>query len=124
MKEYDGFDTLAFLPVSREDMESRGWWWYDFLIVTGDAYVDHPSFGPTVIARVLEAEGFRVAILSQPDWHSARSLQGHGPPPPGGDDRLREPGLHGGPLQPPQRSGAARTSTPPAKRRGCARTGR
>ena len=53
MNEYDVTD---FLPVSKADMESRGWWWYDFLIVTGDAYVDHPSFGPTVIARVLEAE--------------------------------------------------------------------
>ena len=80
MKEYDSFDTLAFLPVSREDMESRGWWWYDFLIVTGDAYVDHPSFGPTVIARVLEAEGFRVAILSQPDWHSAQAFKAMGRP--------------------------------------------
>ena len=80
MKDYDSFDTLAFLPVSREDMESRGWWWYDFLIVTGDAYVDHPSFGPTVIARVLEAEGFRVAILSQPDWHSAQAFKAMGRP--------------------------------------------
>ena len=80
MKEYDSFDTLAFLPVSREDMESRGWWWYDFLIVTGDAYVDHPSFGPTVIARVLEAEGFRVAILAQPDWHSAEAFKAMGRP--------------------------------------------
>ena len=80
MKEYDSFDTLAFLPVSKEDMESRGWWWYDFLIVTGDAYVDHPSFGPTVIARVLEEEGFRVAILSQPDWHSAQAFKAMGRP--------------------------------------------
>ena len=80
MKEYDNFDTLAFLPVSKEDMESRGWWWYDFLIVTGDAYVDHPSFGPTVIARVLEAEGFRVAILAQPDWHSAEAFKAMGRP--------------------------------------------
>ena len=80
MKDYDSFDTLAFLPVSREDMESRGWWWYDFLIVTGDAYVDHPSFGSTVIARVLEAEGFRVAILAQPDWHSAEAFRAMGRP--------------------------------------------
>ena len=80
MKEYDSFDTLVFLPVSKEDMESRGWWWYDFLIVTGDAYVDHPSFGPTVIARVLEEEGFRVAILAQPDWHSAEAFKAMGRP--------------------------------------------
>ena len=80
MKEFDAYDTLAFLPVSKEDMESRGWWWYDFLIVTGDAYVDHPSFGPTVIARVLEAEGFRVAVLAQPDWHSAEAFRAMGRP--------------------------------------------
>ena len=77
MNEYDVTD---FLPVSRADMENRGWWWYDFLIVTGDAYVDHPSFGPTVIARTLEAEGFRVAILAQPDWHDAEAFRAMGRP--------------------------------------------
>ena len=61
-------------------MQDRGWWWYDFLVVTGDAYVDHPSFGPTVIARVLEAEGFRVAILAQPDWHSCEDFLAMGRP--------------------------------------------
>ena len=70
----------VFLPVSRQDMQDRGWWWYDFLVVTGDAYVDHPSFGPTVIARVLEAEGFRVAILAQPDWHSCEDFLAMGRP--------------------------------------------
>ena len=73
-------ELFEFLPVSKEDMESCGWWWYDFLIVTGDAYVDHPSFGPTVIARVLEAEGYRVAILAQPDWHSADAFLAMGRP--------------------------------------------
>lgn len=73
-------ELFEFLPVSKEDMENRGWWWYDFLIVTGDAYVDHPSFGPTVIARVLEAEGYRVAILAQPDWHSADAFLAMGRP--------------------------------------------
>ena len=77
MNEYDVTD---FLPVSRADMENRGWWWYDFLVVTGDAYVDHPSFGPTVIARTLEAEGFRVAILAQPDWHDAEAFRAMGRP--------------------------------------------
>ena len=48
-------DSLSFLPVSREDMQSRGWWYYDFLVVTADAYVDHPSFGTAIIARCLEA---------------------------------------------------------------------
>ena len=67
-------ETTDFLPVSQEDMHRRGWWWYDFLLVTGDAYVDHPSFGPAVIGRVLEAEGCRVAILAQPDWHSAAAF--------------------------------------------------
>ena len=70
----------VFLPVSKEDMQDRGWWWYDFLIVTGDAYVDHPSFGPTVIARLLESEGFRVAILAQPDWHSCDAFTAMGRP--------------------------------------------
>ena len=69
-----------FLPVSKEDMHDRGWWWYDFLIVTGDAYVDHPSFGPTVIGRLLESEGYRVAILSQPDWHSCQDFLDMGKP--------------------------------------------
>ena len=63
-----GFDRTLFLPVSQEDMTSRGWDSYDFLLITGDAYVDHPSFGPTIIGRILEAEGYRVAIRSQPDW--------------------------------------------------------
>ena len=70
----------TFLPVSKDDMHDRGWWWYDFLVVTGDAYVDHPSFGPTVIGRLLEAEGFRVAILAQPDWHSCQDFLDMGKP--------------------------------------------
>ena len=70
----------AFLPVSREDMLARDWYYYDFLLVTGDAYVDHPSFGTAVISRVLEKAGFRVAILSQPDWHSTRDFLAMGAP--------------------------------------------
>ena len=73
-------DVLNFLPVSKEDMENRGWWYYDFLVVTADAYVDHPSFGTAIIARVLEAEGYRVAILAQPDWHSADAFRAMGKP--------------------------------------------
>ena len=69
-----------FLPVSREDMLARGWYYYDFLLVTGDAYVDHPSFGTAVISRVLEKEGFRVAILSQPDWHGPADFLAMGKP--------------------------------------------
>ena len=70
----------AFLPVSKEDMAARGWYYYDFLVITADAYVDHPSFGTTIIARVLEAEGYRVALLPQPDWHSADALRAMGRP--------------------------------------------
>ena len=51
-----------FLPISRADMEERGWYYCDFLLVTGDAYIDHPSFGTAIISRVLEDAGFRVAI--------------------------------------------------------------
>ncbi len=69
-----------FLPVSKEDMQQRGWWYYDILLVTGDAYVDHPSFGAAVIGRVLEAEGYRVAVLAQPDWHSADAFRAMGRP--------------------------------------------
>ncbi len=73
-------DLADFLPVSKQDMIDRGWWWYDFLVITGDAYVDHPSFGPTVIARVLEHEGFRVAVLAQPDWRSTEAFLAMGRP--------------------------------------------
>lgn len=76
----DIHDKNFYLPVSKEDMQERGWWWYDFLLVTGDAYVDHPSFGAAVIGRVLEAEGYRVAVLAQPDWHSAEDFINMGRP--------------------------------------------
>ena len=59
-----------FLPISKEDMKERGWESFDFLYVIGEAYVDHPSFGHAIISRVLEDAGFKVAILSQPDWRS------------------------------------------------------
>lgn len=68
------------MPVSKEDMHARGWYYYDFLLVTGDSYVDHPSFGVAVIARTLEADGYRVAILSQPGWHSAEDFAEMGKP--------------------------------------------
>ena len=73
-------DRTDFLPVSREEMNQRDWWYYDFLVVTADAYVDHPSFGTAIIARVLEAEGYRVAVLAQPDWHSADAFRAMGKP--------------------------------------------
>ena len=70
----------GFLPVTREEMEERGWQQADFVYVIGDAYVDHPSFGHAIISRVLEAHGFRVAILSQPDWRKEESIQVFGRP--------------------------------------------
>ena len=80
MSDKVSFDRDRFLPVSREDLERRGWDSYDFLIITGDAYVDHPSFGPTIIGRVLEAEGYRVAILPQPDWKNPQAFTALGRP--------------------------------------------
>ena len=59
---------MGFLPVNFKECKERGWNAVDFVYITGDAYVDHPSFGVAIISRVLESEGFRVAILSQPDW--------------------------------------------------------
>ena len=73
-------ELTDFLPVSKEDMVSRGWYSYDFLVVTGDAYVDHPSFGPAVIARVLENMGFRVAVLAQPEWRDTGAFERMGKP--------------------------------------------
>lgn len=69
-----------FLPVSRADMKKRGWDYYDFLFVIGDAYVDHSSFGPAIISRILESRGYRVAMLPQPDWHSAEPIKAMGRP--------------------------------------------
>lgn len=69
-----------FLTVTKADLAERGWEEFDFLVITGDAYVDHPSFGPAIISRVLEAEGYRVAILAQPDWRKASSFTALGRP--------------------------------------------
>src|SRR5215472_4955200 len=74
------FGTAPFLPTSRAEMDALGWDCCDVVIITGDAYVDHPSFGMAIIGRLLEAQGFRVGILSQPDWTSAEPFQALGPP--------------------------------------------
>ena len=66
--------TNGFLPVSKQDMEERGISQLDFVYVTGDAYVDHPSFGHAIISRILEAHGYQVGIISQPDWKDAESI--------------------------------------------------
>lgn len=70
----------GFLPISKQDMADRGWYYCDFLLVTGDAYVDHPSFGTAIISRVLEDAGYKVAILSQPDFHDERDFVAMGRP--------------------------------------------
>ena len=70
----------GFLPISKQDMTDRGWYYCDFLIVTGDAYVDHPSFGTAIISRVLEDAGYKVAILSQPDFHDEHDFLEMGRP--------------------------------------------
>lgn len=69
-----------FLPITAEEIKDRGWDQLDFLFISGDAYVDHPSFGPAVICRVLEAQGYRVAILCQPQWNSPEDLAVLGKP--------------------------------------------
>lgn len=74
------FGTAPFLPMSRAEMERLGWDSCDVILVTGDAYVDHPSFGMAVVGRVLEAQGFRVGIIAQPDWQSADPFRVLGKP--------------------------------------------
>ncbi|MGZ3460564.1 MAG: YgiQ family radical SAM protein, partial [Archangium sp.] len=69
-----------FLPVTRADMQARGWEQLDIIIVSGDAYVDHPAFGPVLIARFLEGRGFKVGLIPQPDWHSAEPFKALGKP--------------------------------------------
>ena len=74
------YTDFTFLPINRADMNARGWDAPDFVYVTGDAYVDHPSFGVSIISRVLEAAGYHVAILSQPDYKSCDAFREFGRP--------------------------------------------
>ena len=74
------FGTAPFLPMSRAEMDLLGWDSCDVIVVSGDAYVDHPSFGMAIIGRVLEAQGFRVGIIAQPDWRSAAAFAALGRP--------------------------------------------
>jgi uncharacterized radical SAM protein YgiQ len=74
------FGTAPFLPMSRAEMDLLGWDSCDIIVVTGDAYVDHPSFGMAIVGRVLEAQGFRVGIIAQPDWRSAEPFAALGRP--------------------------------------------
>ena len=74
------FGTAPFLPMTRAEMDQLGWDSCDIIVVTGDAYVDHPSFGMAIVGRVLEAQGFRVGIIAQPDWHTADPFKELGRP--------------------------------------------
>ncbi|OUS17550.1 YgiQ family radical SAM protein [Gammaproteobacteria bacterium 50_400_T64] len=74
------FGTAPFLPTTREEMDQLGWDSCDIVVVTGDAYVDHPSFGMAVIGRLLEAQGFRVGIIDQPDWRNKQDFMRLGKP--------------------------------------------
>ncbi|MFN3396949.1 MAG: YgiQ family radical SAM protein [Sulfurimicrobium sp.] len=74
------FGAAPFLPTSREEMDALGWDSCDIIIVTGDAYIDHPSFGMALVGRLLEDQGFRVGILSQPDWHGPAAFKQMGKP--------------------------------------------
>ncbi|HEY4368237.1 MAG TPA: YgiQ family radical SAM protein [Steroidobacteraceae bacterium] len=74
------FGTAPFLPMSREEMDVLGWDSCDIIVVSGDAYVDHPSFGMAIIGRVLEAQGFRVGLIAQPDWRSTADFEKLGKP--------------------------------------------
>ncbi len=74
------YDTAPFLPMSRKEMDELGWDSCDIIVVNGDAYVDHPSFGGALIGRLLEAQGFRVGMISQPDWKSADPFKALGKP--------------------------------------------
>ena len=75
-----GATPATFLPTTRAEMAALGWAQCDVIIVTGDAYVDHPSFGMAIIGRVLEAQGFKVGIIAQPDWHGTRDFEALGEP--------------------------------------------
>src|SRR3954469_2643752 len=74
------FGPAPFLPMSRAEMDELGWDSCDIVLVTGDAYIDHPSFGMAIIGRMLEAQGFRVGMIAQPDWTSAEAFAALGKP--------------------------------------------
>jgi uncharacterized radical SAM protein YgiQ len=74
------FGVAPFLPMSRDEMDALGWDACDIILVTGDAYIDHPSFGMALVGRLLEAQGFRVGIIAQPDWRDASAFKALGRP--------------------------------------------
>jgi uncharacterized radical SAM protein YgiQ len=74
------FGTAPFLPMSRAEMDQLGWDSCDIILISGDCYIDHPSFGMALVGRLLEAQGFRVGIIAQPDWQSAEPFRALGKP--------------------------------------------
>lgn len=80
MNEIFKGENMAFLPVNKQEMLERGWQQPDFIFVSGDAYVDHPSFGPAILSRLLERHGFKVCMMPQPDWHNLASFKEYGQP--------------------------------------------
>ena len=66
---------MTYLPINQLDLTNRGYKDIDFILVSGDAYIDHPSFGTAIIGRVLEAHGYRILIMAQPDWHDDAILK-------------------------------------------------
>ena len=70
----------GFLPLTKQEMDALGWDSPDFCLVTGDAYVDHPSFGVAIISRILQHAGYRIAIIAQPDWHGTSDFMRFGKP--------------------------------------------
>lgn len=87
-----------FLPVTKKEMQQRGWDQVDFVYLTGDAYVDHPSFGAAIISRLLESRGYRVGIIPQPDWRKKESVQVFGRAAPWFPGQCRKHGFYGEPL--------------------------
>ena len=104
--------AAPFAPTSRREMDARGWEYVDVVFVTGDAYIDHPSFAMAILHRVLEQAGFRVAMLSQPDWHSLRAVAAVRPAAPVLRDQRRQHGLDDQPLHRQQESPQRRRLLP------------
>ena len=92
------FGIAPVLPTTRAEMDELGWDSCDVILVTGDAYVDHPSFGMALVGRLLEAQGFRVGILSQPDWRERRGVPRARPPDRHVGRHRRQHGFDGQPL--------------------------
>ena len=73
-------NKTGFLPMNQKEMKERGWEQADFVYISGDAYVDHPSFGMAIITRLLESRGYKVAVIAQPDWKDEKSITVCGEP--------------------------------------------